>query len=89
MTSRKPSPGELEPIETASRDELVALQLSRLKWTLAHAYDNVAHYRKSFDKAGVHPDDLKSLADLQKWNDISIRKIRSQHQPNRAQQTEK
>ncbi len=60
-------PSELEPIEVASRDELHALQLKRLKWTLMHAYGNVAHYRAKFDKAGVHPDDLKSLADLAKF----------------------
>jgi phenylacetate-CoA ligase len=57
----------LEPIETASRDEISALQLQRLKWSLAHAYANVAHYRASFDKAGVHPDDLRELADLAKF----------------------
>lgn len=57
----------LEPIETASRDELQALQLERLKWSLRHAYDNVPHYRRTFDAAGVHPDDLKSLADLAKF----------------------
>lgn len=44
----------LEPIETASRDELQALQLERLKWSLRHAYDNVPHYRRTFDAAGVH-----------------------------------
>jgi phenylacetate-CoA ligase len=58
------SPDELEPIETASRDELSALQLTRLKWSLRHAYDNVAHYRNAFDQAGVHPSDLKDLTDL-------------------------
>jgi phenylacetate-CoA ligase len=58
------SPDELEPIETASRDELSALQLTRLKWSLQHAYDNVEHYRKAFDQAGVHPSDLKDLTDL-------------------------
>jgi phenylacetate-CoA ligase len=57
----------LEPIETASRDELQALQLERLKWSLRHAYDNVAHYRRTFDAAGVHPDDLHTLADLAKF----------------------
>jgi phenylacetate-CoA ligase len=56
-----------EPVEVASRDALLALQLERLKWSLKHAYDNVAHYRKKFDRAGVHPDDLKSLADLAKF----------------------
>jgi phenylacetate-CoA ligase len=55
---------ELEPIEVASRDELSAVQLSRLKWSLQHAYDNVAHYRRAFDQAGVHPTDLRDLADL-------------------------
>jgi phenylacetate-CoA ligase len=61
-----PRPDELEPIETASADELRALQLTRLRWTLRHAYDNVPHYRASFDAAGGHPDDLKDLADLAK-----------------------
>ena len=67
MTARTPMPGELEPIETASRDEISALQLERMKWSLRHAYDNVAHYRKKFDDHGVHPDDLKTLADLAKF----------------------
>jgi phenylacetate-CoA ligase len=57
----------LDAIEIASRDEIAALQLQRLKWSLAHAYNNVAHYKKKFDAAGVHPDDLKSLADLRKF----------------------
>jgi phenylacetate-CoA ligase len=57
-----------EPIETASRDEIAALQLERLKKSLRHAYTNVAHYKAKFDAAGVHPDDhLKSLADLAKF----------------------
>jgi phenylacetate-CoA ligase len=64
MTSRKPAPGELEPIETASRDELQALQLKRLQWTLRHAYDHVRHYRAAFEATGLHPNDIKSLADL-------------------------
>jgi phenylacetate-CoA ligase len=59
--------GEIEAIEKASRDELSALQLERLQKTLKHAYDNVDHYRKSFDAAGVHPDDLKQLSDLSKF----------------------
>lgn len=67
MTTRIPQAGELEAIETASRDELQALQLQRLKWSLKHAYENVAHYRNAFDAAGVHPDDLKSLSDLSKF----------------------
>jgi phenylacetate-CoA ligase len=57
----------LEPIEKASRDELVALQLDRLKRSLAHAYDNVPHYRKKFDAAGIVPADLQSLDDLAKF----------------------
>jgi phenylacetate-CoA ligase len=57
----------LDPIETASRDELAALQLERLKWTLKHAYENSIVYRRKFDEAGVHPDDLKTLADLSRF----------------------
>ncbi|MBV9755982.1 MAG: phenylacetate--CoA ligase [Alphaproteobacteria bacterium] len=59
-----PRPDELEPIETASRDEITALQCARLKATLAHAYANVAHYRQAFEAAGVHPSDFRELADL-------------------------
>jgi len=64
---RQPSPGELEPIETASRDELAALQLKRLKISLAHAYEQVPHYRRKFDAAGVRPDDVKTLEDLARF----------------------
>ncbi len=67
MVQRIPAPQELEPIERASRDELQALQLERLKWSLRHAYDNVKHYRDAFEAKGVHPDDLKTLADLAKF----------------------
>lgn len=56
-----------DAIEVASRDEISALQLQRLKWTLGHVYRNVPHYKAKFDAAGVHPDDLKSLADLGKF----------------------
>ena len=55
---------DLEPIENASKDELRALQLERLKWSLRHTYDNVAHYRRRCDATGVHPDDLRRLEDL-------------------------
>jgi len=65
--AQAPKKEELEPIETASRDEIEALQLERLKWTVKHAYDNVDYYRKKYDAAGVHPDDLKELADLAKF----------------------
>ncbi len=61
------SPNELDPIERASRDEIEALQLSRLKATLERAYANVAHYKRTFDAQGVHPSDLKTLADLAKF----------------------
>ena len=66
-SSRAPAPSELEPIELASTDELQSLQLRRMKWSLQHAYDNVPHYRSSFDAAGVHPTDVKCLADLAKF----------------------
>src|SRR6266576_2071533 len=67
MPANMPKPGDLEPIETASRDELSALQLSRLRWSLKHAYDNVPHYRNAFERAGVHPDDCKTLSDLARF----------------------
>ncbi len=64
MNAEAPDKALLDPIETASRDEIEALQLERLKWTLSHAYENVPHYRKKFDAAGVHPSDLRALSDL-------------------------
>jgi phenylacetate-CoA ligase len=67
MPVRQPKPAELEPIERAKPAELRALQLERLRWTLAHAYDNVPHYRRAFDDARVKPSDLKSLADLARY----------------------
>jgi phenylacetate-CoA ligase len=68
MTVKTPqAPGELEAIETASRDEMQALQLKRLQHTLAHAYENVPHYRRAFDAQGVHPSDCKQLSDLSKF----------------------
>ncbi len=67
MPVKHPAPGDLEPIERASRDELQALQLQRLQWTLAHAYENVPHYRQAFDARGVHPSDCRTLADLAKF----------------------
>ena len=62
-----PDPASLDPAEQMGVDELRALQLERLQWTLRHAYDNVPHYRAAFDAAGVHPDDCKELADLAKF----------------------
>ncbi|MDE1949607.1 MAG: phenylacetate--CoA ligase [Burkholderiales bacterium] len=67
MPVKTPAPGDLEPIEKASRDELQALQLQRLRQTLALAYDKVPHYRRAFDEKGVHPSDCKTLADLARF----------------------
>lgn len=61
------APLPLEPIETASRDELQALQFDRLRWSLAHAYAHSPVYRRKFDEAGAHPDDLRTLADLARF----------------------
>jgi phenylacetate-CoA ligase len=67
MPAFTPSHADLEPIERASRDELEALQLERLRWSLQHAYDNVPHYRAAFEAKGVHPSDCRSLADLARF----------------------
>ena len=67
MTAAASSPDALEPIESASRDELTALQLARMQWSLAHAYRNVAHYRERFDAAGVRPEDVTTLADIARF----------------------
>jgi phenylacetate-CoA ligase len=67
MPARTPGPADLEPIERASVDELRSLQLARLQWSLGYAYENVAHYRRCFDAAGVLPGDLRHLEDLQKF----------------------
>jgi phenylacetate-CoA ligase len=67
MQDRTPDRAALDPVERASVDELRALQLERLQWSLRHAYDNVAPYRTAFEAAGVHPDDCKELADLARF----------------------
>ena len=67
MKDLTPPRSSLDPIEIASLDEIRALQLERLQWSLAHAYQNVAMYRDRFDAAGVHPSDLKSLSDLARF----------------------
>ena len=67
MKDFTPKESDLDAIETASRDEIQALQLGRLKWSLRHAYDNIVMYRDRFDAAGVHPDDLTDLPDLAKF----------------------
>jgi len=58
---------ELEPIERASEDELRALQLQRLRWSVRHTYENVSLYRRKCEGAGVHPHDLRTLADLERF----------------------
>src|SRR5690625_1461348 len=60
-----PHPQELDPAERMSVDELRATQLTRLQWTLKHAYENVPLYKRKFDEAGVRPEDLKALEDLE------------------------
>ncbi|NRB17547.1 MAG: phenylacetate--CoA ligase [Rhodobacteraceae bacterium] len=67
MKDLTPNKADLDPIEIASVDEIQALQLQRMKWSLRHAYDNVAMYKQRFDAAGVHPDDLHTLSDLAKF----------------------
>jgi phenylacetate-CoA ligase len=79
MQQRRPSPTSLEPIERASTDELRGLQLQRLQWSLHHAYANVAHYRKAFDAAGVHPDDCRQLEDLARFPFTSKQDLRDNY----------
>jgi len=67
MKDLTPARADLDAIEIASRDAIESLQLDRLRWSLAHAYENVPMYRSRFDAAGVHPQDLKSLADLARF----------------------
>ena len=67
MKDLSPDRATLDPIEIASIDEIRALQLDRLKWSVRHAYDNVPMYKQRFDEAGVHPDDLQELSDLAKF----------------------
>lgn len=74
MTKIKPA--ELDPIEKASRDEVTALQTERLRWSLKHAYDNVAHYKKTFDAAGVKPEDFKELKDLARFPFMAKKDLR-------------
>jgi phenylacetate-CoA ligase len=69
----------LEPVETASRDELAALQLERLRWSLGHAYERVPHYRAAFDAAGVAPGDLRELADLRHFPFLTKEDLRASY----------
>jgi phenylacetate-CoA ligase len=74
-----PRADELEPVETGSRDALQALQLERLRWSLGHAYANVPHYRRAFDAAGVHPDDLRRLEDIARFPFTSKADLRANY----------
>lgn len=67
MRDLTPDRKTLDPIETASVDEIRALQLARMQWSLRHAYENVPMYRQHFDDAKAHPDDLRQLSDLSKF----------------------
>jgi len=67
MRDLRADPKTLDPIELASRDEISALQLERMKWSVGHAYQNVPFYKKKFDGAGIHPEDLINLDDIQKF----------------------
>jgi phenylacetate-CoA ligase len=69
----------LDPAERLSVDELRALQLERLQWTLRHAYENVPHYRQAFDAAGVHPDDCREHADLARFPTTSKADLRDNY----------
>jgi phenylacetate-CoA ligase len=74
-----PDPTVLEPIERASIDELRSLQLERMRWSLRHAYEHVPRYRRSFDEAGVHPDDLRELADLARFPFTTKQDLREEY----------
>src|SRR3954452_18548656 len=74
-----PDPSLLDAAERMDLDELRAVQLERLQWTLRHAYENVPHYRAAFDAAGVHPDDCTELADLAKFPTTSKADLRDNY----------
>ncbi|CTQ55679.1 Phenylacetate-coenzyme A ligase [Roseibium album] len=79
MEDLAPHPGDLDPIEKASHDELQALQLERLKWSLNHAYENVPLFKSRFDEKGVHPSDLNTLSDLAKFPFTTKADLRDQY----------
>ncbi len=74
-----PDPALLDPVERIGIDELRASQLERLQWSLRHAYDDVPHYRRAFDDAGVHPDDCRELADLARFPTTSKADLRENY----------
>src|SRR5215212_8617771 len=74
-----PPPALLDDAERLGVDELRAVQLERLRWTLRHAYDNVPHYRRAFDEAGVHPDDCRELTDLARFPTTSKADLRENY----------
>src|SRR6059058_14431 len=74
-----PDPALLDPAERVSVDELRSIQLERLRQTLRHVYENVAHYRRAFDEAGVHPDDCRELADLARFPTTSKADLRENY----------
>ena len=72
-------PFGLEAIETASRDEIAAVQTKRLKRTLENVYENVPLYRKKFDATGVTPSDFKHLDDLKNFPFTSKKDLRENY----------
>ena len=74
-----PARHELERIEIASRDEIVGLQLQRMRWTIRHMWDNVPYQRARFEAAGVGPDDLRSLADLARYPFMTKDELRANY----------
>ena len=79
MTVKTAAPGDLERIELASEDELRALQLERLRWSLWHAYDHVPHFRRKCELQGVSPADVRALEDLAKFPFMTKEDLRSQY----------
>src|SRR3954466_11266574 len=74
-----PAPSLLDAAERMDLDELRAVQLERLQWTLRHAYADVPHYRAAFDAAGVHPDDCRDLNDLAKFPTTTKAELRDNY----------
>ena len=79
MPVKQPRPDDLEPIEKASRDEVAVLQLERLRWSLRHTWDNVPAYRAKCEAQQVHPDDLKTLADLSRFPFMTKQDLRDNY----------